>query len=55
VAGSEIFADIAVVFAVLVPVSAVVAWVDNSGHPRFFAFPNVDHFASPASSVEVVG
>jgi hypothetical protein len=47
--------DIAVVFVVLVPVSVVVAEVDSSGRPRFLAFPNVDHFASPSSSVEVVG
>ena len=47
--------DIAVAFVVLVPVSVVVVEVDNSGHPKFLAFPNVDHFASSSSSVEVVG
>ena len=47
-------ADIAVAFAVLVPVSVVAAEVDSSGRPRFLAFPNVDHYASSSSSVEVV-
>jgi len=47
--------DIAVAFAVLVPVSVVVVEVDSSGPPKFLAFPNVDHFASSSSSVEVVG
>jgi hypothetical protein len=47
--------DIAVAFVVLVPVSVVVVEVDNSGRPKFLAFPNVDHFASPSSFVEVVG
>jgi hypothetical protein len=47
--------DIAVAFVVLVPVSVVVVGVDSSGRPTFLAFPNVDHFASPSSSVEVVG
>jgi len=47
--------DIAVAFVVLVPVSVVVVEVDSSGRPRFLAFPNVDYFASPSSSVEVVG
>ena len=47
--------DIAVAFVVLVPVSVVVVEVDSSGRPRFLAFPNVDHFASSSSSVEVVG
>jgi hypothetical protein len=47
--------DIAVAFVVLIPVSVVVVEVDSSGHPKFLAFPNVDHFASPSSSVEVVG
>ena len=46
--------DIAVAFVVLVPVSVVVVGVDSSGRPKFLAFPNVDHFASPSSSVEVV-
>ena len=47
--------DIAVAFVVLVPVSVVVVEVDSSGRPKFLAFPNVDQFASPSSSVEVVG
>jgi hypothetical protein len=47
--------DIAVAFVVLVPVSVVVAELDSSGCPRFLAFPNVDHFSSSSSSVEVVG
>jgi hypothetical protein len=47
--------DIAVAFDGLVPVSVVVAEVDSSGRPKFPAFPNVDHYASSSSSVEVVG
>jgi uncharacterized small protein (DUF1192 family) len=47
--------DIAVASVVLAPVSAVVAEVDSSGHPTFVAFPNVDCYATSASSVEVVG
>ena len=47
--------DIAVAFVVLVLVSEVVVEVDSSGHPKFLSFPNVDHFASSSSSVEVVG
>ena len=47
--------DIAVAFHVLLPVSVVGVEVDSLGHPKFLAFPNVDHFASPSSSVEVVG
>jgi hypothetical protein len=47
--------DIAVAFVVLVPVSVVVVEVDSSGRPKFHAFPNVDHFARPSSSVGVVG
>jgi len=47
--------DIAVAFVVLVPVSVLVVEVDSSGRPKFLAFPNVDHFASFSSSVEVVG
>ena len=47
--------DIAVPFVFLVPVSVVVVEVDSPGRPRFFAFPNIDHFAIPSSSVEVVG
>jgi hypothetical protein len=48
-------ADIAVVFVVLVPVSVAVVEVGSSGRPKFLAFPNVDHFASPSSSAELVG
>ncbi len=47
--------DTAVAFVVLIPVSVVVGEVDSPGRPRFLAFPNVDHFASSSSSVEVVG
>ena len=47
--------DIAVAFVVLVPASVVVVEVDNSERPKFPAFPNVDHFASPSSFVGVVG
>jgi len=45
---------IAVAFRVSVPVSVVVVEADNSGRPRFLAFPNGDHHASASSSVEVV-
>jgi hypothetical protein len=55
VSGPQASADIAVAFVVLVPVSVVVVEVDSSERPRFLSFPNVDHFASPSSSVEVVG
>jgi hypothetical protein len=55
VAGPQVSVDIAVAFVVLVPVSVVVAEVDSSGRPKFLAAPNVDHYASSASSVEVVG
>ena len=55
VAEPQVSVDIAVAFAVLVPVSVVVVEVDSSGRPKFFAFPNVDYYASSSSSVEVVG
>jgi hypothetical protein len=55
VSESQASVDIAVAFVVLVPVYVVVVEVDSSGRPKFLAFPNVDHFASPSSSVEVVG
>ena len=55
VAEPQASVDIAVAFAVLVPVSAVVVEVDSSGRPTFVAFPNVDCYATSASSVEVVG
>jgi hypothetical protein len=47
--------DIALAFDVLVPVSVVLVEVDSSGRPRFFAFPNIDYYASSSSSVDVVG
>ncbi|MDH4267219.1 MAG: hypothetical protein OEW45_16435 [Deltaproteobacteria bacterium] len=47
--------DIAVAFAVLVPVSGVVVEVDSSGRPKFLAFPSVADFASSSSSDEVGG
>jgi hypothetical protein len=45
-------ADIDAAFVVLVPVSAVVVEVGSSERPKFLAFPNGDHCASPSSSVE---
>jgi hypothetical protein len=48
-------ADIAVAFDFLVPVSVAVVEVYSSEHPKFLAFPNVEHFASSSNSVEVVG
>jgi hypothetical protein len=55
VAEPQVSVDIAVAFAALVPASAVVVEVDSSGRPTFVAFPNVDCYATSASSVEVVG
>jgi hypothetical protein len=55
VAEHQASVDIAPAFDVLVPASVVVVEVDNSGRPRFLAFPNVDCYASYSSSVEVVG
>ena len=55
VAEPQASVDIAVAFVVLVPVSVVVVEFDSSGHPKFLAFPNVDHYATCSSSVEVVG
>jgi predicted peptidase len=55
VAEPEASVDIAVAFDVLVPVSVVVVEVDSSGRPKFLAFPNVDHYATSSSSVEIVG
>jgi hypothetical protein len=55
VAEPQASVDIPVAFAVLVPVSVVVVEVDSPGRPKLFAFPNVDHYASSSSSVEVVG
>jgi len=51
----QAFVDIAVPFAFLIPVSVVVVEVDSPGRPRLFAFPSIDYYASPSSSVEVVG
>jgi hypothetical protein len=48
-------ADIAAAFVVLVLVSVVAVEVENSGRPKFLAFPNVDHFSSSSSSVELAG
>ena len=47
--------DIAVAFDFLVPVSVVAIEVDSPGRPSFFAFPNIDYYASCSSFVEVVG
>jgi hypothetical protein len=55
VAEPQVSVDIAVVFAVLVPVSVFVVEVDSSGRPKFFAFPNICSFPNCSSSVEVVG
>ena len=55
VAEPQASVDIAVAFDVLVPVSVVGVEVDSLGHPKFFAFPNVDLYATCSSSVEVVG
>jgi hypothetical protein len=54
-AGPQASADIAVAFHVLVPVFVVVVEVDSPGRPRFFAFPSIGYYASPSSSVAVVG
>src|SRR4030042_6451330 len=55
VAEPQASVDIALAFDVLVPVSVVAAEVDSSGRPRFSAFPNIDYYASPSSSFELVG
>ena len=55
VAGPQASVDIAIAFAVLVPVSGVVVEADSSGHPKFLVFPNVDHYASYSSSGEAGG
>ena len=54
VAELQASADIVAVFDVLIPVSVDAVVVDSLGHPRFFAVPNVDHYASSSSSAEVV-
>jgi hypothetical protein len=51
----QVSVDIALAFDVLVPVSVVVIEVDSPGRPKFRVLPNNDLFASPSSSVEVVG
>ena len=43
---------IAPVFAVLIPVFAAAVEADSPGHPKYYAFPNVDCRASSASFVE---
>ena len=53
VAEPQVSVDIALAVAVLIPVSVAAAWVDNSGRPTIFSFPNIDYSASPSSSVEV--
>jgi hypothetical protein len=55
VAEPQASADIAVAFAVLAPVSAVVVEVYSPERPTFLAFPNVDYYATSASSVEDAG
>jgi hypothetical protein len=55
VAEPQASVDIAVVFAVLAPVSVVVVEVYSPGRPTFLAFPNVDYYATSASSVEDAG
>jgi hypothetical protein len=48
-------ADILAVFVVLAPVSDAVVEVDSPERPTFVAFPNVDCYATSASSAEVFG
>ncbi|MEN6318200.1 MAG: hypothetical protein ABFD82_05545 [Syntrophaceae bacterium] len=55
VAEPQASVDIAVAFAVLVPVSVFVVEVDSSEHPMFVASPNACSFPSPSSFVELVG
>jgi hypothetical protein len=55
VAEPQASVDIAAAFVALVPIFVVVVGLDNSGRPKFLAFPNVEHFASSSNSVEVVG
>jgi len=51
----QVSGDIAVAFAVLVPVSVVVAEVDSPARPKFLAFPNVCSFPNCSNSVEAFG
>ena len=55
VAEPQASVDIAVVFVVLVPASVVAVEVGSSGHPKFFAFPNICSFPNCSSSAEVAG
>jgi hypothetical protein len=55
VAEPQASVDTALAFDILVPVSVVAVEVDSSGHPKFFALPNIDYFANSSNSVEVVG
>jgi hypothetical protein len=55
VAEPQASVDIAVASHVLLPVSVVGVEVDSLGYPKFFAFPNVDLYATCSSSVEAVG
>jgi hypothetical protein len=55
VAEPQASGDIALAFDVLVAVSVVAVGADSHVRPSFLAFPNVDHYASSSSSVEVVG
>jgi hypothetical protein len=55
VAEPQASVDIRVAFVALVPVSGAAVDVDSPGHPKFLAFPNVDHYASSSSSVQAVG
>jgi len=54
-ADPQISGDIALAFDALVPLSVVAVGVDSPERPRFFAFPNIDYYASSPSPVEVVG
>jgi len=51
----QVSGDIAVAFAVLVPVSVVVAEVDSPARPKFLVFPNVCSFPNCSNSVEAFG
>jgi hypothetical protein len=55
VAGPQAADDIALAFAVLVPVSVVAVEVDSPGRSRFVAFPNFCYFARSSSYFEAVG
>ena len=55
VAELRVAVDIAPAFDASFPASGAAVEVDSPGHPRFFAFPNVDRYASPSSFAEVAG